>query len=385
MMDELERSAFWWTNVPGPHSALVSAADALSASRSVVLKAPAELSWSATMRGVLEESFKSRTGAYDVSVTRVSAADCPPGTDPGRFLLGRYASPADVKRYRPGGRVTVQDFLRTNGILTNRLVWIYGLDANSAENWLRFVRGYNARGPQDGLFVLEGTSEIPDADSQRVETVDLGARISRDDVQLFTHFVLGTDSAQGAGWADYTAAVTSRVCGTDAWLAARIAEDPAFRVLGVLKVLTDLATSEEYAGHGTARDHPFTLIRNGETDAIMHSVWEAQVQVLFPIIELERMSIVDAWDDSIQRALGQDPVERFGVRITEAGDAELGALVYMMAHRIGPAEYQLYLPSEEVRERISFLHDCRNRLAHTDVCSPDAVSLLLDRTPASTC
>lgn len=376
MMDELDRGAFWWTSVPGPHGAVVAAADALGSAHTVLLCTPEDTSWQDTLRGVLEEQFKNRTGAYDMIVTRIRAKDCPAGTDPGRFLLGRYASPSDQKRFRPGGRTSVQEFLRKNGILSNRLFWVHNLDDTAAEDWLRFVRGLTQKRTGDGLFILEGDIQPPDTPGQRVSVIDLQKRITRDDVHLFTHFVLGTGSRTDAQWAEYAAAVAARLCGTDAWLAARLAEDPALRTQGPIQVLEDLFDDDRCGRGISCADHPFRLLRDGRMEELTHRVWAAQIQVLFPILEMERLSIIRTWNACVQRALDEFPLERFGTRITVAEEVELGALVHMMGTRVGPAQFHLYLPAEEVRDRIVFLHQCRNVLAHADICSPGDVARL---------
>lgn len=377
MMDEMDRSAFWWMNVPGPHSAVLEAADALAGNHSVLLKVPPDTAWSETMRGVLEETYKSRTGAYDMSLTRVNAADCAPGTDPGRFLLNRYGSPADVKQYRPGARGTVQEYLAEHGVLAHRLIWVYNINEENAEAWTKFVRGYGGAGPKNGLFVLEDMTDAGKAEGQRLRRVDLRDMISRGDVQLFVHFVLGTAGASGDAWTDYAAAVAARLCGTDAQLAAWLATDPSLRTHGALHVLQELAV--DYTGEiaGIGKDHPLHLLREGDIEALVHRIWAAQVQTLFPVIELERLALVREWEQLIQDALDAHPLERFGVRITEAGDADLGALVHMMGTRDLDGMYALYLPDENVRDRIMFLYQCRNRLAHADICAPADVEKLL--------
>lgn len=377
MMDELERAAFWWTNVPGPHGAVQAAADALAGARPVLVLATDDTAWPDTMRGVLEEEFKGRTGAYDMIATRIDARDWEEGSDPGRFLLSRYASPADQKRFRPGGSTSVQSFLQANDILANRLFWVHGLSAKSAEDWLQFVRGLETGPVENGLFILESGAAPPCEAGQRTAVVDLGRRTTRGDVQLFCHFVLGTADTAKTQWTDYAATVAAHLCGTDAWLAARLAEDPALAAQGPVMVLEDIMAAAPE--RGTAPDHPFQLLRDGNTEELTRRIWTAQIEVLFPVLELERLSIIREWKAHIQRALDEMPLERFGEQITQAEDAELGVLVHMMGTRIGPGQYHLYLPSEPTRERITFLHHCRNLLAHADVCGPVEVAGLLGR------
>ena len=58
-------------------------------------------------------------------------------------------------------------------------------------------------------------------------------------------------------------------------------------------------------------------------------------------------------------------------------DVELGSLCYMMNHRGNNGSYMLYTPDEDARQRIVFLHDCRNQLAHVICCTANQVAELL--------
>ena len=62
-------------------------------------------------------------------------------------------------------------------------------------------------------------------------------------------------------------------------------------------------------------------------------------------------------------------------------DVELGSLCFMMRNKQenGFYKYMLYIPDEFDRDRISFLHDCRNSIAHVSICEPEQVRRLLDK------
>ena len=59
-------------------------------------------------------------------------------------------------------------------------------------------------------------------------------------------------------------------------------------------------------------------------------------------------------------------------------DVELGSLCYMMKQKSNMGIYMLYIPDEDEREWISFLHECRNQLAHASCCSTEQVVRLID-------
>ena len=48
-----------------------------------------------------------------------------------------------------------------------------------------------------------------------------------------------------------------------------------------------------------------------------------------------------------------------------------------MKKRDSTGKYILRIPDARDRERIEFLHDCRNQLAHATCCNPEQVKELL--------
>ncbi len=71
-------------------------------------------------------------------------------------------------------------------------------------------------------------------------------------------------------------------------------------------------------------------------------------------------------------------MEQFGAAVTDPAEVELGTLCYMMRCRVSGDYRMLYIPEEADRERIRFLHECRNKLAHMNCCAPGQVAALLD-------
>lgn len=64
--------------------------------------------------------------------------------------------------------------------------------------------------------------------------------------------------------------------------------------------------------------------------------------------------------------------------IRDPAEVELGTLSYMMRCKVAADKRMLYVPDEADRQRICFLHNCRNKLAHMNCCTPSEVSTLLD-------
>jgi hypothetical protein len=115
-----------------------------------------------------------------------------------------------------------------------------------------------------------------------------------------------------------------------------------------------------------------TYARAGESAELEKRLWKAQVQTLFPLIEMERLSIVEYYKDLLSDTLSHSYVEQYKARITDPVDLELGTFCYLLTVN------SVSLDNLAARERIFFLHECRNRLAHAHYCSEEQVCRLLD-------
>jgi hypothetical protein len=133
-----------------------------------------------------------------------------------------------------------------------------------------------------------------------------------------------------------------------------------------------------YAPTNTTPEHPLTAARRGDWHSIEVSVWQAQLEVLFPLIESERLRIVDSLAPDLWPLINQGSITQYNAKVNNPRDVELGTLVYLMAKREGNGERVLYVPDVAIRKRIHLLHDCRNNLAHGDCCSPAQVDQLLE-------
>lgn len=139
--------------------------------------------------------------------------------------------------------------------------------------------------------------------------------------------------------------------------------------------------------------HILSLVRKNNTDAIGAQIWKAQLQVLFPMLEIERVSFVEHYHQQIQEALSEryydfktgrsQLIYQFGDVISDPDDAELGTIYRMtkLKHNADTSQYLLYIPDEKSRSRIELLHDLRNALAHGEPCAIGKVAEFIDGHP----
>lgn len=384
---------YWWDVVTGPSGLVAQVVEGLEQDRSVILRVPRDLPWRHEMRNVISTRLQGELEATnlvvdDVDVTEDLAANADAWSDVGRGLLDRYAL-RDARLDFRGGDVA--RYLRTKGVLANRVVWVKGLDARVLPAWESFCQAWHSRGLADGLFVVEVPFDVRPVTSERktsgsVTMVDYAAHVNDYSAQLFCGTMLDADAPElSTVRKRYLAAVLTHVCHGDVETAALLIDRYQAGERNLRPALESVANELPLRGsapaagdpHSSASGHPLAAVRRGDWSSVRLRVWQAQLEVLFPRIEAERLRIVDTLARDLWHLIGRG-LTQYDVEVTNPRDVELGTLVFLMAKRDGDGERLLYVHDSGMRDRIHLLRDCRNLLAHGDCCSPQQVDQLLE-------
>lgn len=370
---------FWWNHITGPNVVVSSVVSALLNGKMVVLKVPSDLPWRHSMRSAVHTAFSERSDCSDVVIELIDLRDeNARQVQPGRFILDRFATPTISRGYREKSKVTVQEYISAKDIIKNRIVWIKGIDLDVAGEWIRFCRGFSQRSASQGLFVLEVNENISVAENNLLRVINFSDCVSNYDVQLFNSFVLGNQKQYSDGWKKYIAVCTASICGIDAEISQIMLQNLDFRVESPLEGIGQIDQMPDFMRRGeNGSNHVLWHYRNGDIALLEHRLWSAQVQVLFPMIELERVELIGRYESQIREVLASGGITQYNQILQEPMDVELGTLSYLMGAKMEDGFYTLYIPSEEDRERIRFLHTCRNQLAHASCCTPEQVEQLL--------
>lgn len=370
---------FWWNHITGPNVVVSNVVSALLNGKMVVLKVPSDLPWRHSMRSAVHTAFSERSDCSDVVIELIDLRDeNARQMQPGRFILDRFATPTISRGYREKSKVTVQDYISAKDIIKNRIVWIKGIDPDVAGEWIRFCRGFSQRSASQGLFVLEVNENTSVTETNLLRVINFSDCVSNYDVQLFNSFVLGNQKQYSDGWKKYIAVCTAAICGVDAEISQTMLQSLDFRVESPLEGIRQIDQMPDFMRRGeNGSNHVLWHYRNGDMALLEHRLWSAQVQVLFPMIELERVELIGRYESQIREVLAGGGITQYNQILQEPMDVELGTLSYLMGARMEDGFYTLYIPSEEDRERIRFLHTCRNQLAHASCCTPEQVEQLL--------
>lgn len=382
-MSEMFWDEFWWNNITGAQAVVSKVVDALLENKMVVLKVPSDLPWRYSMRSSICTAFRDRSNARDVVIKAIDIVDDnPEKLEPGRFLLNKYASSSIARGYREKSKVSIQDYITQKEVIRNQILWIKGLDEASAGGWIEFCRKFTPKTATEGLFVLEIHGKVAYQENRFMDFIDFSECVSSYDVQLFNSFVLEEEDAvayQSELWKKYISTTAAVICDVDAEVSEVLLREVDFREESAIDGIGRIAEMDQFSRRGTEADsgHVLWLYRNHKRAELDHRIWVSQVQILFPVIEMERIEFIEKYRDSIRQVLEENCIEQYSEQITDPMEVELGTLCFMMSCK-KKGMYMLYIPDENDRERIRFLHKCRNLIAHASICNPEQVRRLLD-------
>ena len=389
-----EWSEFWWTAITGPRNLCDKVSRALHNKINVCLIVPDDLPWRNEMRACIETEMHQMPDMETFYVEFIDVEDdCPNINDVGRYILERYAPREIAAGYR--GREKLQKYILDRQVLDNRVLWVKGMNASQEKFWLQFCRDYVPARDSDGRFVLEVKWTNEEYEHRNLTIIRYNDLIRRYDLTLFNSIYLNREKcAYSPIWQQYTAVMCSLLCNTDAETSQAFMEQCNFADEEPLVGMQIIAEDSMYLRRGESNDqHILSLVRKKNTTSIEAQIWKAQLQILFPMLEIEKVAFVERYRDQIREALAEryydfrtghaQQICQFGDILNDPDDAELGTIYRMtkLKRNVDLAQYLLYIPDEKSRLRIELLHDLRNSLAHGECCTIDKVAEFINLHP----
>jgi hypothetical protein len=364
-----ESDHIWWNWISNPSRVLNAILADLSEQRAVVLTGA--IPWEAYFRACISTTMQDDNHiiATLVDGKRFDAANA------GEALLEQFGAPDVENNYRPGMGGTVSDYLRANGVLNGRLIWVRDVPMKSLSLWTAFLKEYlsksYARDMFEGLFILtcaedERGEYATKKHGERIAVYHMAREIDFYDVFSFAMMSFREKSGGGRTLKQYSA-----------WCAAfcfrRFVElVPLFlREVSFSENMLD-ALSHFFARHNLKMD----------AKQLENYIWQAQIRVFFPIIETLRVKLVEKYSGELTVILHSTDVQWHEQKIDNLYDVELGLLVYFAHYYKNETDRLLYLPDGDYA-CLMLLYDCRNMLAHLKVIPSEGISGLvaLDSNP----
>lgn len=371
MVDDV--MSFWWENITGPQMMIEEIVRHLTEGKNVVLRLDVRLPWTEQMRDLVMHQLER------ARLELLSWADVHENNE---------IVPKILKNIRRGGLDACPSgydsqlaYLKNEGIFRNSVVWVVPEGEGEQPLLVRFLSDYRGKGLEEhGVFVAEipAGQHLPKL-SGSTAVVNSKDYIRHGDLLLYANVLVDGERKFPAEYKGYIACVAANLAGRNAGLVPVLLggidfenEDPkeAFCRLWEQGYLDEL-----------------DVLPDGQE--LEQRLWKAQLQSAFAGIEMERLKIANEHAAEIEEAIATkywEPkwnrygyITQYGEELSCASDVELGTLVRMMNLRRGDEQkqYLLYFPDEQLRGWITFLTECRNRLAHHKTCTPEQMKHLL--------
>lgn len=369
-----DAATLWWEMIAGPQLLIEKVTDALYKGSNILLQTPGSLPWQEQMRDFLTH----RISCARIELVRLRAS-------PATHIIPQILQQLYRSRVNrcPSDYKAQLAYLKGERIFQRSVIWIQLEPDCPAAPIAQLLSDFRSGGIEDdGALILElpDTVSIPRL-SAAAEVISYMETVRFGDVRLFSSML-----------ADSNPKIPNQEKSYDAQLAAQVAGRDGELVPVLLQYL-GLDEEPEESLARLRQDMPEYAGRLPSGEKLEQQIWKAQLYTVFAEIEMARIQIAVEYADTIEEALATmywNPrkdkakdqtgyVKQFDAAITCAGDVELGTLTFMMTVRRASdhGQYLLYIPDEQERNKIFFLHKCRNSLAHHHRCRSDQMRELL--------
>lgn len=364
----------WWTEIANPGRFIEDVQTALVDGRSVLL----QIGLAFPYRWTFRDEISHWMDQSNITTEQIDCETDYTGDDIGAFLVNRLA-PQFLPEYL---RHRTPQLLRDNKIFSNRLIWVKGIPKEAVLKWTEFVSEFRSKSTESGVFLLEVKEmEKKKSFSHSITGLQYASYITDDDLRLYIS-ILSENCSMQPSLKQYAVNLITALCNKDSETAGKMLEELDLERDDPTETLrTVLGTNFLDSPQINCKGHPFALLYEEAYDQLDKRIWIAQVQTVYPMIEMERLTYINRWYSEILESL-KTPFRREGDnsphylmdiegnQITDPYEIEIGQLSLLITVRNydDATQYQLYIPDESLRNRIRFLRTCRNQLAHLKKC-----------------
>ena len=356
-MEKLAR--IWWEDITGPQYFLSCIISLLSSNKHVLLSNILVAPWKEHLRTQCNATLSAQF--RDIDIKMLDAKDIP-SSEIGLYLLKRFCgNPAIRNAYRPSAKKTIGNYLIENKVLLNKIFWVKDISPENLADWIKFLNGCASKKIQDGLFVLEVNGSYTALARTNWSVLDYTSIVREYDHYTFICQLLSQKSPNTLSFSEnkYVAAVTFGLCGRDIETAVKFLDKEP----GIILVTE------------TERFIKDPLFSNLSEMEIANRLWLLQVKELFPLLEMERVSLLTKYYDEFTKLWNNEPKVHFnqqGEARENIDEFEIGEMDYYVSAQ------QVWMPDENDRKKINKLRSIRNKLAHHKLCTQEEVRFMLD-------
>ena len=338
----------WWERVPNALSFINGIVDSLAQEKSILLQHSALMPWPIEFASLVRETVQQQNASK--VFTDIDTTD-----DPGAYLLQAFCKPEKRAQYRPSKNYA--QFLAESDdiILHERYLWVKINSLASLDAWTTFVSDYIKHRGKDNVcavFILDwqGTVHVPRKKGIMLHAYD--TCIGEYDRIVFSMLSVSRLNTSNL-MKNYLAELLSNVLGDDIELYSECLQCPDSFSADPYETILDLIS---YSVRSDGTSFIFTKTQQ----EVIHSIWQAQIRTIYPLIEEFRESFVKKHASEIEAQL---PITTlYGEQYTDPKDVELGTLAYLADNHNLPLSFEAY-------NQLKFFKNARNALSHLAILS----------------
>lgn len=337
----------WWRRLVNSARFLDDIKYKLTDDQSVLLLFDADIPWPDIMTETLEQKLADSNDSRTFDVLDVSNIN-----SPGAYIMERYCSKEERKKYWPTTHGSPEKFLAQNDVtpINKRYVCLTGIKPDDAPKWTASVAEYLENcddAHNHGVFIIIAKS-ANNTSSKHMTIFRYSDYVTDYDCMMLC-LTLVSDLQCSRVEKMYLCEVASNIAHNDVEFAALLA----------LKK-TSLIQSPYETAKNVFEENELNI--NDLSEQVRKAVWEAQIKLIFPKIENFRAELIKKYEKTILDYL---PIKSSNNDIVDkASDLEIGQLYFIckdnrFKNTIGLAAYDL----------LKKMRNARNTLAHLDTLS----------------
>lgn len=334
----------WWEKVANPCNFLKSIVQSVKNEESIILELPEYVPWYMTMRSIISDQIMQSNSTRQYNY--IKDIDI----EPGEYLFNEFCKKEKRARYRPS--IGYAEFLAKSDdiVLNDCILWIYDVSKSRAVEWYNFIVKYNKAidtHKNRCIIIVETREDNNLQEKKEIKKISYQKEIGHYDNYLF-NMMMSATLKESMIFKQYLAESVSLMFHDDIELSAQCISYGRAFLENPMEILHSIS-EQKLRSDGEAFE-----IKISEEE-IEKQLWEAQIKVVFPLIEKHRNNIVCKYRKEIDLLL---PIKtEYDEEIKTAGEVEIGKLLYLAVSK------QINMSVEDF-SKVSKLKNARNVLAH---------------------
>ena len=348
----------WWNMVTNASQMVTKIITCIKEGKSVLLELNRKVPWYDTLSEIISEEL---TAYYaDRSLKIVENMEGAPD----EYLFNEFCKREKRAQYRPS--IGYPAFLaQSDDIMLNQcIIWAVDVDTEKVTKWCDFIDMYNralGKGKTGCLFLIETREKVHIPEKKGLYYISYENMIEHYDNYLF-NMILSARLKESSLFKQYLAEVVSSMVPDDIELSALCIQKGRKFLKNPIKEIEEIVNSN-------CRSDGSSFTFDNNADVLSKRLWEAQIKVIFPLLEKQRNILISKYEKEIEPIL---PIYvSYGDKVESVKDVEIGILSFMVGN--GKLEVE-----QQDRHKIAILKEARNKLAHISVMTQNEIDELLE-------